>query len=42
VLDPYLKDTADLLLSVGNIKDIPDWSKTVRYDLWDRAAKGGA
>jgi NitT/TauT family transport system substrate-binding protein len=40
VLDPYLKETADLLLSVGNIKDVPDWSKTVRYDLWDRAAKG--
>ncbi len=39
VFDPYLKDTADLLLSVGNIKDIPDWSKTVRYDLWDKATK---
>jgi NitT/TauT family transport system substrate-binding protein len=39
VLDPYLKETADLLLSVGNIKDIPDWSKTVRYDLWDQASK---
>ena len=39
VMDPYLKDTADLLLSVGNIKEIPDWSKTVRYDLWDKASK---
>ena len=39
MLDPYLKETADLLLSVGNIKEIPDWSKTVRYDLWDQASK---
>jgi NitT/TauT family transport system substrate-binding protein len=39
IFEPYLKETADLLLSVGNIKDVPDWSKTVRYDLWDKATK---
>ena len=39
ILDSYLKETADLLLSVGNIKEIPDWSKTVRYELWDKATK---
>jgi NitT/TauT family transport system substrate-binding protein len=39
VLDPYLKETADLLLEVGNIKQVPDWSKTVRYDLWEKATK---
>jgi ABC-type nitrate/sulfonate/bicarbonate transport system substrate-binding protein len=40
VLDPYLKEMSDLLLQAGNIKENPNLSKTVRYDLWDKATKG--
>lgn len=39
VMEPYIKESAELLLKVGSIKQLPDFGKTVRYDLWEKATK---